>query len=182
MKRRLPPRRFKHVLSVARLAEKLARRYGVSTLAARTAGMLHDVARHWKPAELLAYAAHHAIVPSELERLAPVLLHSRVGAHVAQHEFGIADPDVLGAIANHTVARPGMSDLQKVVYLADTLEPSREFPARAALQAAAERSLDEGLFACLKASLQYLLEHNVPLAPETVALYNQLVQRYGSSL
>lgn len=180
MKERLPASRFKHVVSVARLAEKLARRYGVSTLAARTAGILHDVARHWEPAELLAYAARNAMFVSDLERTAPVLLHTRVGAHVAQHEFGVADPDVLGAIVRHTVACPGMTDLQKVVYLADTFEPSREFATRASLQAAAERSLDEGLLACVKASLQYLTERNVPIAPETVTLYNELVTRYGS--
>ena len=181
MKERLPAHRYRHVVGVARMAERLARRHGASTMGARIAGIVHDVARHWDPDKLLSYAARCGIPVRDLERAAPALLHARVGAAVAADEFGIGDADVLGAIVHHTVARPQMTNLQKCVYLADTLEPSRTFPHREALVAAAERSLDEGMLACVNASIRYMRERDVPIAPETVELYNQLVNRFGAA-
>jgi len=178
---RLPRERFKHVLGVARTGEKLARRYGLSTEAARTAGLLHDLARQWTAQELLGYARDHGIAVDEIEAAAPVLLHAKAGADIARREFGVTDVDVLAAIATHTVAVPGMSPLQKVVFLADTFEPSRTFAGRAALEAAALRSLDEGMLACVKASMEYLLARGVPIAPQTLEVYNELVRRHGQT-
>jgi predicted HD superfamily hydrolase involved in NAD metabolism len=173
----MPLDRYRHVLGVARAAEHLARRYGTSTRKARVAAMLHDVARMWTTAELFAYAREHGLAISGAEQQAPVLLHARIGAHIAHDRFGIDDPLMLLAIERHTVAVPGMSDLEKILYIADTIEPSRSFPGRAALVAAADRSLDEGLKACVKSSMEYLTERGIPIAPQTIVLYNQLVQR-----
>ncbi len=172
---RLAPQRYRHVLGVARMAEKLARRHGVSTLKARTAGVLHDVARQWNPDELLAYAAVHGLAIDETERAAPILLHARVGADVARREFGVDDRDTLAAIETHTVAVPGMSDLQKIVFIADSCEPSRRFEGRAALEAAALVSLDEGMRACLSSSFGYLQARGIPIAPHSLEVYDQLI-------
>ena len=173
---RLTSARYRHSLGVARTAEKLARRYDVPRVKARIAGVLHDLARPWTPDELLAYAHEHGLAPSKTEQMAPLLLHARVGVDLARREFGVTDADTLAAIATHTVAIPGMSDFQKIVFMADTFEPNRRFEARAALEAAALRSLDEGMLACVKASIDYLLRREVPIAPETVEVYNQLVK------
>jgi len=178
---RVPERRYRHVLGVARTAEKLARRYGASTAKARIAGVLHDYARHWEPVTLLAYAREHQLPVTEYERSAPVLLHAKIGADIARREFGVGDTDTLAAIETHTVPAPGMSDLQKILFLADTFEPSRRFESRAALEAIALRSLDEGMLACLKASIEYLLARDVPIAPSTVEVYNTLVQLNGKT-
>jgi len=178
---RLAGARYKHVLGVARMGEKLARRHGLSMQAARTAGMLHDLAREWTADDLLAYAREHRIAISEIEAAAPVLLHAAVGADIARREFGVMDEDVLAAIATHTVAVPGMSPLQKVVFLADSFEPSRTFAGRASLEAAAMRSLDEGMLACVKASMEYLLARGVPIAPQTLEVYNDLVRLHGQT-
>jgi predicted HD superfamily hydrolase involved in NAD metabolism len=178
---RVPVQRYRHVLGVARAAEKLARRYNASRAGARVAGVLHDLARHWEAGAVLAYARDHGIPVTEEERAAPVLLHAKIGADLARREFGVADADTLAAIRTHTVAVPGMSDLQKILFLADTFEPSRRFEGRAALEAAALRSLDSGMLACLKASMEYLLGRDVPIAPSTVEVYNTLVQRNGKT-
>lgn len=180
MRERLAPARYRHVLGVARTAEKLARRYGASRAAARTAGVLHDAAREWPPDALLAYAGEHGLPVTEVERAAPVLLHAKVGADIARREFGVTDPDVLAAIETHTVAVPDMSDLQRIMFIADTVEPSRTFASRGALEAAALRSLDEGMLGCVKASLEYLLAREVPIAPHTLEVYNALVLRHGT--
>jgi predicted HD superfamily hydrolase involved in NAD metabolism len=169
--------RYRHCASVARTAEKLAVRYGAPSLKARVAGILHDIARLWKNEDLLAYAAAHAIPISADARAMPVLLHAPVGADVACREFGMCDREVLGAIARHTVAVPNMTDLEKILYLADTIEPSRKFEGREVLESAAFRSLDEGLFLSVQESLKYLMLRHVPIAQETIQLYNQLVRR-----
>jgi predicted HD superfamily hydrolase involved in NAD metabolism len=173
--------RFRHCAGVARMAEKLAARHGASTRKARVAGIVHDVARLWKDDDLLAYAAEHGIPVTAEAKASPVLLHAPVGADIARREFGIADPETLSAIEHHTIAVPGMSELDKIVYLADTVEPSRKFPARAALEAAAFRSLDEGMLASIKMSMDYLATRKIEVAKETRQLYDQMVRRYAGA-
>jgi predicted HD superfamily hydrolase involved in NAD metabolism len=178
MRGRMGVGRYRHVAGVARMAEKLAARHRVpTTLKARVAGIVHDVARTWTGDELIAYAEQHGIPVTGETRLAPVLLHAAVGADIARHEYGIHDPEVLGAIVHHTVAGPGMTDLEKVVYMADTFEPSRKFEGREKLEAAAFRSLDEGLLACLNLSMQYLSAKRIEIAQETIQLYDEMVKR-----
>ncbi len=178
---RMGAHRFRHCAGVARMAEKLATRHGASPLKARVAGVLHDVARLWKNEDLVAYAQRHALPVSDAARRAPVLLHAPIGAHIARAEFGIADPDVLGAIAHHTVAGPGMTDLEKILYMADTFEPSRAFAGREALERLAFASLDEGMAACVRESMHYLNARGVAIAPETIALYESQVKHHAGA-
>jgi predicted HD superfamily hydrolase involved in NAD metabolism len=175
VRERMPAARYRHVLGVARAAEKLAARHGASPHGARIAGIVHDIARHWPPEELLAYARKHGMDVSPVERAEPVLLHARVAAEIAHTDFGIDDPEVLAAIASHTVARPRMSVLEKCVYVADSVEPSRTFADRAVLAELAERDLDAGFFAALQSSIRHLTRVGVPIAPETVEVYNEMV-------
>ncbi|MDQ2817881.1 MAG: bis(5'-nucleosyl)-tetraphosphatase (symmetrical) YqeK [Candidatus Eremiobacteraeota bacterium] len=164
---------------MARTAENLALKYGASTLKARLAGLLHDIARVWAPDELMRYAATRGLPVSQLERAAPVLLHARVAADIVKSDFGLQDAELLQAIERHTLAVTDMSDLDKIVYIADSLEPSRRFEGRGALVAAVGRSLDEGMLACLKSSLQYSVLRGLPLAHATVDAYNELLSRRG---
>jgi len=172
----LPRDRYRHVLGVARTAERLARRYGEDTGKARLAAMMHDIARVWSEEQLVDYMRLHRLSISAAERSAPSLLHARIGAHIAQTQFGVDDPDVLGAIERHTVAVPGMSTLQKILYIADTIEPSRSFALQPELARKADRSLDEGLLACIRSSLEYLQSRGIPPAPETLALERELAR------
>ncbi len=162
------------MLGVARTAERLARRYGVASAKARVAAMLHDIAREWTADRLLAYARRHGLRISDAELKTPILLHAPVAAHIARERFGVDDPQMLLAIKRHTVAEPGMSDLEKIIYIADTIEPSRSFEEREPIAAAADRSLDEGLKLCIKSSMEYLTERGIPIPPQTLALYNHL--------
>lgn len=177
MRGRMSVGRFRHSAGVARMAERLAVRHRASPLKARVAGVLHDVARTWNGEMLTAYASGHGIPVTDEARRAPVLLHAAVGADIARREFGIRDPDVLGAIVHHTIAGPNMTDLEKIVYMADTFEPSRVFEGRKALEEAAFRSLDEGLLACLNESMKYLSMKRIAIAQETVQLYDEMVKR-----
>jgi predicted HD superfamily hydrolase involved in NAD metabolism len=110
---------------------------------------------------------------SSFERANPVVLHARLGASIAQEAFGVHDPEVLSAIAKHTVGDDAMSPLDCAVYLADGLEPGRDFSHRRELWDAALRDLDEGMRGVLRSTLQYLVRKGIPVAPQTVGAARQ---------
>ncbi|HEY6236465.1 MAG TPA: bis(5'-nucleosyl)-tetraphosphatase (symmetrical) YqeK [Candidatus Elarobacter sp.] len=161
--------RYAHVLRVARMAAALARTHGVDPRRARTAGLLHDLARLYPPERLLRECAERGLPIDAFERAHPVVLHARLGAELARERFGADDPDVLSAIRKHTLADAVMSPLDKVVYLADGLEPGRDFAGRAALAALAFRDLEAAMFAAIVSSIAYLRERGLTVAPQTLA-------------
>ena len=139
--------------------------------------MIHDIARSWSAEQLFDYMRRHGLPISPAEQQTPVLLHARIGGELARRQFGVDDPDILRAIERHTVAVPGMTDLEKIVYIADAIEPSRSFPQRAEAAAAADRSLDEGFLACIRASMDHLARTGIAIAPPTLTVYNELERR-----
>lgn len=161
--------RYAHVVRVARLAEQLAYAHGESTRRARLAGMLHDLARLVPAKELLAQAQARGMAVDAFEQANPIVLHARLGAEIAREQFGVHDEGVLSAIRKHTVADATMSPLDAVVYLADALEPARDFPERAELVRAALQNLDEGMRRVLLQTVTYLQSRELTVAPQTLA-------------
>ena len=161
--------RYEHVLRVARMAERLARAHGLDPSRARIAGMLHDLARLYPAERLLRECAERGLAIDAFEQAHPVVLHARLGAELARERFGVDDPDVLSAIRKHTLADAVMHPLDKVVYLADGLEPGRNFAERAALAALALRDLDAAMRAVIASSIAYLHERGLDVAPQTLA-------------
>ncbi|HTV74840.1 MAG TPA: bis(5'-nucleosyl)-tetraphosphatase (symmetrical) YqeK [Candidatus Acidoferrales bacterium] len=161
--------RYAHVVRVARLAEALARAHGISTARARAAGMLHDLARLLPARELLLQAQARGLTVDAFERENPIVLHARLGAEIAREQFGVKDEGILSAIRKHTVADATMSPLDAVVYLADGLEPARDFPERPELLAAAMDDLDEGMRRLLAQTATYLQSRGLAVAPQTLA-------------
>ena len=167
--------RYAHVLRVARFAERLARAHRLDAGAARTAALLHDLARLYSDERLLRECAERGLAIDAFERAHPLVLHARLGAELARERFGVADERVLSAIRKHTLADAVMSPLDAVVYLADGLEPGRAFPERAELAALAERDLDAALRGALASSIAYLRGRGLAVAPQTRAA----AERYG---
>ncbi len=161
--------RYAHTVRVARLAGKLAHRHGEQPARARLAGMLHDLARLYPGARLLDECTARGLAIDPFERRHPIVLHARLGAELARERFGVRDEGVLEAIRRHTLAAPGMSHLDAIVYLADALEPGREYPQRAELEALAFRNLDDAMVAVLRSSLAYVRERGLEAAPQTLA-------------
>ncbi|HTX58382.1 MAG TPA: bis(5'-nucleosyl)-tetraphosphatase (symmetrical) YqeK [Verrucomicrobiae bacterium] len=170
--------RYEHTVRVARCADVLAQRHGLDPRTARLAGMLHDLARLYPAKRLLAECELRGLSIDPFERDHPVVLHARVGACVAQEAFGVHDAGVLSAIAKHTTAAPEMSPLDCIVYLADGLEPARDFPERAELWALAGRDLDAAMRSVLGSSIRYLRRKGIPVAPQTVAA----ARRFGAEI
>jgi predicted HD superfamily hydrolase involved in NAD metabolism len=169
--------RFAHVLRVARTAVALARAHGVDVEQARLAGMLHDLARLYSSERLVAECREHGLAIDDYERANPIVLHARLGAALARSEFGVDDPAVLSAIARHTVAAAEMSPLDAIVYLADGLEPGRDFAARAGLLALAFRNLDEAMYAVIDNGFTYARARGYVPAPQTFAAFATYARR-----
>ena len=169
------PYRFAHVVRVARMAEHLAQVHGADPLRARVAGMLHDLARLYPADRLLRECAERALPVDAFERANPIVLHARLGAELARERYGITDEAILSAIRKHTLADAVMNPLDAVLYLADGLEPGRDFPDRAELAALAFRDLEAGLRATLRSTLAHLERSGRSVAPQTLAA----ARRYG---
>ncbi len=161
--------RFAHTLGVARTAERLAAAHGEDTARARTAGLLHDLARLYSSERLLAECSARGMAIDAFERENPIVLHARLGAELARDDFGIDDEAILSAIRKHTVAAATMSPLDAVLYLADGLEPGRDFADRAGFLDLAFRDLDAAMRSVLTASLAYLRARDLTAAPQTLA-------------
>lgn len=161
--------RYAHCVRVARMAENLARAHGANPQKARLAGMLHDLARLYSADRLLRECAERGIPIDPYAAEHPVVLHAPLSARLASDLFGVNDPEIGSAIAKHTLADARMSTLDCVVYLADGLEPGREFAERAQLADLAGRDLPAAMRATIASSLRYLTQRHLPIAPQTAA-------------
>ena len=121
----LKPKRYLHVLGVQFTCASLAMKYHANIEKAQIAGMLHDCAKHLDDEMQLAECMKYGINISEVERKVPALLHSKLGAYYAKTIYGVEDEEILNAIIYHTTGRPNMALLEKILYVADYIEPSR---------------------------------------------------------
>ncbi len=161
--------RYAHVIRVARLADRLAQRHGEDPARARLAGLLHDLARLYTSERLVAECEARAMPIDAFERRNPIVLHARLGAELARERFGVTDEGVLDAIRRHTVAAGSMSRLDAIVYLADGVEPGRQFPERESFEALAFVDLDAAMAAVLRSSVAHLERQGLEAAPQTIA-------------
>ncbi|HTX02476.1 MAG TPA: bis(5'-nucleosyl)-tetraphosphatase (symmetrical) YqeK [Candidatus Acidoferrales bacterium] len=161
--------RYAHTLRVARMAVRLARRYGENVERALLAGMLHDLARLYTPERLLAESRSRGLAVSAFEEAHPRVLHARLGAELAKEQFGQSDERILSAIRYHTLGAGTMTTLDAIVYLADSLEPGRDFEQRADLERLSFRDLDAAMRATLLATTAFHGNSGKSIAPETAA-------------
>lgn len=172
---RITADRLPHVRGVVATASELARRYAPDEeLRVRAASWLHDVAKHWAPDDLLAYAHSHALPVTPTERQSPALLHGAVGYHLAADAFGLADVALHQACALHTTGGPGMLPAAKILFVADMTEPGRNWAEADALRAAAAHDLDSGVLAVVRYTIARLMRKGRLIDPRAVALYNEL--------
>ncbi|CAH1207283.1 hypothetical protein PAECIP111892_02839 [Paenibacillus auburnensis] len=171
----MPDKRWQHTLGVMETSVKLARHYGADPVQAETAAILHDVAKYW-PVERMKEIIEQNGLSTELLQYDKQLWHAEVGAFVAQQEYGITDPDILGAIRYHTSGRKGMTLLEKVVCLADYIEPGRDFPGVDEIRRLSKVSLEEALVAGFDSTISLLLQKRRIVFPLTMLARNDLVR------
>lgn len=173
LRKQVPISRLQHILRVEQLSIELAQRHDLDPEQAAQAGLMHDLAKFFKPQRLLQMAQSEGIVLDPVDVANPHLLHAAVGAIIARDEFGIQDNAVLDAIRNHTLGCPGMSALSCVVFLADSLEPGRgETPELNALRQSSQQDLYRAVWLTCDESLRYLLSRAQQIHPRMVSTRN----------
>lgn len=192
MEKELEPKRYEHTLSVAYTAANLAAVYGADVEKALVAGMLHDCAKCLGYKKQISLCKKNHVQLSELEsKKDSPLLHAKAGSILARKEYGITDEDILNAIAYHTTGRPNMSLLEKIIYIADYIEPERRHIKRSVddmqtdrltqIRRIAYQSLDEALYSILGDSLSYLEEKGGPIDHMTQKTYDYYRQYHNYS-
>ena len=172
-----------HCERTARTAMDLARRFGVDADSAELAALLHDYARDETAGGLFSAAVELGVPVTPFEQQHPYLLHARVGAAMVRRDLPGTGEAVLSAVEVHTVGGMPMSDLDKVVYIADMIEPARDFPGVDALRSACEREdLDECFRLAYGATLRYLKEDGRPVHPMTAAVSAMIERATGRPL
>jgi putative HD superfamily hydrolase of NAD metabolism len=175
---RLKPSRYAHSVGVSETAAKLAVHFGASPEQARLAGLLHDCAREFPVGDLLDIAKKMQIEFTAIEGNAPILLHAYIGAKMLPAAYEVADCAVQQAIYRHTVGGASMTVLDKIIYLADMIEPQRKYPGAAQLrQLAATEALDNVMLAAFNQSLAFVLNQNKVIHPDTVIARNEILLR-----
>lgn len=160
--------RYEHTLGVEYTAAALAMRYGADMEEAQLAGLLHDCAKCLSNDELLEFCEKHGITVTAAERKSPFLLHGKVGGYLAEKKYKIKNPDVISAIVCHTTGKPNMTLLEKIVFIADYIEPGRRRAAGLAeIRKLAFSDLDEALMQILENTLEHLKEKDYNIDPHT---------------
>lgn len=178
LKKELDKERFEHTLGVMYTAAALAMNYGTDLDQAMLAGLLHDCAKCIPSEEKIALCTKNKIELTKMEQQNPSLIHAKLGAYLAKKKYGIKDEAVLHAILVHTTGEPDMSLLDKIIYLADYIEPNRDkAPNLSEVRTLCFQNLDEALLKVLKDTLTYLKETGKatdPLTEKTYEYYKKL--------
>lgn len=173
----VPESRIEHILRVEAMAIALAEAHQLDREQAAQAGLMHDLAKFFKPARLLQMARTEGLVLDPVLTAYPHLLHADVSAIVARDEFGIRDETVLDAIRNHTLGQPGMDSLSCAVFLADTLEPGRgNTPELEALRQVSYENLEQAVWLTCDYTLRYLLNSRQVIHPRAVLTRNWFLE------
>jgi predicted HD superfamily hydrolase involved in NAD metabolism len=171
---RLSEKRYGHTLRVANTAENLARLHGLDPARVRLAALLHDAAREKAPEEFLRLADKWGLHVGEPERESPKLLHAPVAAELARRELGVEDDEILGAVRAHTVGEPGMGPLALALYVADKIEPARDYPSVGRIRALAQEDLGEAAAEALRRVVAHNEQRGRPVHPSSRAMLEWL--------
>ncbi|MDP4083439.1 MAG: bis(5'-nucleosyl)-tetraphosphatase (symmetrical) YqeK [Bacillota bacterium] len=181
VKKQITEHRYLHTIGVMETANKLAQLYGANEKKAEMSAVFHDYAK-FRPKEEMKEIILEQGMPEDLLQYNSELWHAPVGAFLVEKEVGITDPEVLDAIRYHTSGRPNMTKLEKVIYLADYIEPGRIFPGVDEVRQLASTDLDRALIKAIQNTIMFLLKKGQQVYPATFHTYNDLVSKKGGLL
>ena len=159
LKEKISEKRYEHSVGVAYTAACMAMVYGADIESAKTAGLLHDCAKGLASKEKLEKARKYGLSVNKYEETHPEMLHAKLGAYFARYKFDITDEDILNAITWHTTGRPDMSLLEKIIFVADYIEPNRKMiKDMEEIRREAFTDLDKCIVHILKNTIEYLTD------------------------
>lgn len=175
LKENLKESRYRHSLSVSETAVKLAKIYNEDQEKAKLAGLVHDCAKNMSDEELISLGEKEYGKLDEVMLSSPQLLHGQVGAIIARDKMDICDEDVLNSIKYHTTGRTSMSLLEKIIYIADYVEPYRDFKGVEELRNWAYVDIDKALVMALDNTIKYVLSRKQLLHIDTIKSRNNMI-------
>ncbi len=183
LKKHLTKERYHHTVGVAYTAMSMAMKYNPQPdnnefmIKAEIAGLLHDCAKCMDNDKKIRICNKNQISYSKIEAENPYLLHGKVGAYIARKEFDILDEDILNAIIWHTTGRPDMSLLEKIIFVADYIEPSRRLiPELNLIRQLAFTDINQAVIKILENTLKYLNEKGNPIDDMTQKTYDSYIR------
>lgn len=179
LKDNLSDERYRHSIATGEMAEKLAKEFGIDSEKAKLAGVLHDCAKEYSHEENLKIIKENNLDVDEDELKSKKVLHAPVSAFVAKTIFNIEDKEILDAIRFHTIGKIGMSDFEKIIFLADKIETETRIEEHFDLlrqELNKTKSLDATLLLCSKMTIKSLLDRNLDINFQTIDLYNYLLK------
>ncbi|MGF1503861.1 MAG: HD domain-containing protein [Chloroflexi bacterium] len=181
VRERVKPKRYTHILGVRDYATRLAEIHGEPVRPLRIAALLHDAARDMPREQMLQQAEAWGIPIMPPQHAEPVLLHAELAVELARREWAIDDPAVLSAIRYHTSGHPDMTRSDMIFFLADGLEPTRDYPSVDLLRRIAERDVHRATRLLLANSIAYLRAGGKRIHPDTFDLQARLESEARSS-
>ncbi len=165
----------RHTLGVMKTAEVLARRYGADPDKAKMAAAFHDAYKEITQEERKKWIQGYGLPIKYLCN--PNLAHGKIAALAMEHHWGIEDPDILHAVAYHTTGRRGMSTLEKIIYLADAMEPGRDYPGVGVIRRLAEEHLDQACLWSMERTVDYVKKKTLELDDQSLEAIEWLKER-----
>lgn len=177
---RLSDKRYEHTINVKKMAVKLAKRYGVDEDKAALAALLHDSAKEISKDEMRQIMRQYPQYAEGGEERPTPVWHGVCAAILARTQWGVEDETILSAIACHTTGKPGMTKLDKIVYLADMTSAERDWPGVNKLRKLELKDLDAAMLAALKQTNDFVLSQGKPLDPMSKAAYDDIKAQVGA--
>lgn len=172
LEKKLDKDRYQHTLGVMYTAASLAMRYDENIEEAMLAGLLHDCGKFCSSKEQIKLCDKYGLTLTDAELEVPALIHSKLGAYLAEKEYKIDNPRILNAILYHTTGRAGMDLLEKIIYLADYIEPGRKMiPVLPEVRRLSFTDIDKAVCVCADATLKYLKSAGRAIDPMTARTY-----------
>lgn len=175
IKNRMPEKRYIHTIGVMETAIRLAHQYGENPQKAEIAAIFHDIAKYadvdWMKQVVIEQQLDTRLLDWNAE-----ILHGPVGAWIVEKEFQINDEAILNAIRYHTTGRANMTSFEKIIYVADMIEPNRKFQGIEELRTLADISLEDAFRACVTHTLSFLVSSQQAIYPVSIECYNSLIR------
>lgn len=179
LKTNLSEERYLHTLGVAETSKELAHIFNLNEDKAYIAGLLHDCAKGFSNEKLLEII-NSSLNIDECEMINPKTYHAPVGAYIANKEFGVEDEEILSAIRWHTIGKLDMTDFDKIIFIADKIEPNTRPDCminRIRPKLFLENGLDKALLECYKITINSLTDRNLKICISTIEIYNELLSK-----
>ncbi|MEQ6375838.1 bis(5'-nucleosyl)-tetraphosphatase (symmetrical) YqeK [Bacillaceae bacterium S4-13-56] len=175
VKEKLKPERYDHTIRVLETALRLGEKMGIDLKKVELSAIFHDYAKYRPKEEMGRWILSEKTLSKDLLQYHHELWHAPVGAILVEREVGILDKDILMAIKSHTTGRVNMSDLEKIIFLADYIEPGRSFPGVDTVREVAQDNINLGCKLALSNTIIFLLSKNQKIYPDTFLAYNDFV-------